>query len=903
MTSRPWLFLSALLTACAATDVGSVALGQTLEVNTASMSVARYRHTLTTLPNGKVLAVGGGGNGASTATAVCELYDPATATWSSTGALQTARMAHMAVLLPDGTVLVLGGVGASGFLASVERYSPATGTWAAMPPMPRSSPYSTATVLQDGRVVVIGSYSSTPGTAMLFNPTTNVWAQAGTTFIARYDQRATLLADGRVLVTGGAYTASEGNRAEIFDPATGSFAPTALSVGLKAAHRAVRLADGRVLTIADSAPRTEIYNPATNTWSTGPDMPDSSYDQAAIGLSDGSALVTGGAIASIKRFNNGVWSIVGHTAGERSAPSLALLSDGRVLIAGGYFTSWVCTSTGGCSGSPSSIASAELYTNSNASLAVYDSALRAPKCSGGLNECDSGGGLYGRSTLTSGATSNDAELNQPNTLGGTCADGAGGSFYTGSIQAIRVRSANGTALSSGQSVTVQVSVAGGYSSSTPAVVDVFVASDATAPSWQLKSSIALAAPARNGQEVSTTFTLPAGSLEAVRATLRTGGTAVSCSTGALDDHDDLAFVVGGAASDTTAPTVAFTSPTNGGTSTGTVTLSVSASDNVGVTRVDYYNGAALIGGSSSGPAFALIWGCPSGVLPLTAKATDAANNVGTATVTFTCDRVAPSVAITAPATGASVTGSVLITASASDNIAIGRVEFLINGTLVGTDTSAPYEYSWNTAGATGAQSLTARAFDTVGNVTTSASVSVTIGAGGPAGTVATYDATLRAPSCRVAGLSCDSDTLLVGRASVGPESNAPNTLGSTCADGTAGSFHSDESLDRLRVYRADGGPLKVGSVVTIEATVWAWAGYSSDHLDLYAAPNASSPVWSLVATLTPTKAGQGVLRATFTLPSGALQAIRGRFRYGGAASSCSTGSYDDHDDLAFAVAP
>jgi len=43
------------------------------------------------------------------------------------------------------------------------------------------------------------------------------------------------------------------------------------------------------------------------------------------------------------------------------------------------------------------------------------------------------------------------------------------------------------------------------------------------------------------------------------------------------------------------------------------------------------------------------------------------------------------------------------------------------------------------------------------------------------------------------------------------------------------------------------------------------------------------------------------LSTTYTLPTGALQAIRANFRYQGSASSCSTGAYDDHDDLVFAV--
>src|SRR6266853_245356 len=61
------------------------------------------------------------------------------------------------------------------------------------------------------------------------------------------------------------------------------------------------------------------------------------------------------------------------------------------------------------------------------------------------------------------------------------------------------------------------------------------------------------------------------------------------------------------------------------------------------------------------------------------------------------------------------------------------------------------------------------------------------------------------------------------------------------------------------------------------------------------------PSWVLIATITPAVAGAQTLSANYTLPSGSLQAVRAQFRYLGSASSCSTGAYDDHDDLIFAV--
>jgi leucyl aminopeptidase len=173
------------------------------------------------------------------------------------------------------------------------------------------------------------------------------------------------------------------------------------------------------------------------------------------------------------------------------------------------------------------------------------------------------------------------------------------------------------------------------------------------------------------------------------------------------------------------------------------------------------------------------------------------------------------------------------------------------------------------------------------------------GSAGPQ--VAAFDGTLQAPRCGVVGTSCDSGaSLLLGRGQLGPEPNAPNTINGSCADGTSGAFHSDESVDRLKVVSVDGTGFAAGKTVRIEATVWVW-GTADDRLDLYTSPGATSPTWTRLTTLAPAATGQQTLTATFTLPAGTLQAVRANFRYLGSAAACSTGTYDDHDDLAFAV--
>ncbi len=167
---------------------------------------------------------------------------------------------------------------------------------------------------------------------------------------------------------------------------------------------------------------------------------------------------------------------------------------------------------------------------------------------------------------------------------------------------------------------------------------------------------------------------------------------------------------------------------------------------------------------------------------------------------------------------------------------------------------------------------------------------------------AVYNAGLGAPACGIPGSSCDSTTLLVGRASLGPEPNQPNTLDG-CADGTSGTFHSDESNDRIVVTSLTSSDFTEGDTVRIDATVYAWSTGSSDALDLFYAANANSPSWVFIGTIVPPGGGAQTLSATYTLPTGTLQAVRANFRYTGAAGSCTTGGYDDHDDLVFAVNP
>jgi hypothetical protein len=172
---------------------------------------------------------------------------------------------------------------------------------------------------------------------------------------------------------------------------------------------------------------------------------------------------------------------------------------------------------------------------------------------------------------------------------------------------------------------------------------------------------------------------------------------------------------------------------------------------------------------------------------------------------------------------------------------------------------------------------------------------------------AAFDLALGAPRCDTVGAFCDSGGLIDGRSAlVGPEANASNTIHGSCADGTLGAYHVDESLDRLKVSAAKGGVLAAGGAVRIDATVWTFGG-DGDFLDLFFAPDATAPIWAPITTIAAPALPQPaalVLSATFTLPPTAiLPAIRANWRFGGSAAPCTAGLFDDRDDLVFALGP
>ena len=189
-------------------------------------------------------------------------------------------------------------------------------------------------------------------------------------------------------------------------------------------------------------------------------------------------------------------------------------------------------------------------------------------------------------------------------------------------------------------------------------------------------------------------------------------------------------------SDTSPPNVSIYAPANTSTVNGTIAISAQATDNVGVAGVQFRVGQTTLGAEDTTAPYGISWNTSAvadGTHTLTATARDAAGNQSSHSISVTVnnapptDTTPPSVSFIAPASGATVAGTVNASVAASDNVAVAGVQFKVDGANYGSErTSPPYAVSWNTADLpNGNHTLSAIARDTAGLATT-ADITVTV---------------------------------------------------------------------------------------------------------------------------------------------------------------------------------
>jgi hypothetical protein len=223
----------------------------------APMAVAHALHTATGVGEGdsyRVLVAGGQDiNFASTR--ACELYNPTTNTWATTGQLNEGRFEHTATLLPDGRVLVAGGYGDAGDpLATAETYAVGTGQWTLLSAV-MSTPrvLHAAALMQTGLVIVCGGQNVLgvyQASTDLFNPATNTWTVGGSMNTQRGFHTLTPLSSGNILAVagqnlGGFPTTLDSS--EVFNPDLRLWTTTATLEEGRTRHTATLMSSGEVL--------------------------------------------------------------------------------------------------------------------------------------------------------------------------------------------------------------------------------------------------------------------------------------------------------------------------------------------------------------------------------------------------------------------------------------------------------------------------------------------------------------------------------------------------------------------------------------------------------------------------------------------------------------------------------
>ena len=147
-------------------------------MRTSSMVRKTFANSATVLADGSVLFTGGFGMSRAKGGIVpgSEVFDPKSNEWRKAPDTVHGRMGHTITLLPDGRVITIGGSTAGGPVNSAEYMEPETWQWSEITPMSVKRSQHTATLLNDGRILVAGGSNET--TIEVYEPDTDEWTSS-----------------------------------------------------------------------------------------------------------------------------------------------------------------------------------------------------------------------------------------------------------------------------------------------------------------------------------------------------------------------------------------------------------------------------------------------------------------------------------------------------------------------------------------------------------------------------------------------------------------------------------------------------------------------------------------------------------------------------------------------------
>ncbi|MDA0174670.1 choice-of-anchor D domain-containing protein [Solirubrobacter taibaiensis] len=261
--------------------------------------------------------------------------------WSPAGTMSEPRTRHAAVQLDDGRVLVAGGTTASNApLTSADLFDPVTRTWSRAAPLAFGDHDLRLAKLGDGRVLAVGF----GGSVQVYDPRTNGWRRLAD--VAAFDAPVLVpLVNGKALLAGGFSSAA----ARLFDPATDTWSSGGTMPHEHNGAQAAPLPNGRVLVhggMGSSSPigDSSIYNATSNTWESAKNQGIARFAHGLAALGNGNVVAVGGYEDAFGQLTNvdvfdplsNTWTGGAPTLSERRDGSALSLANGRVMVLGGH---------------------------------------------------------------------------------------------------------------------------------------------------------------------------------------------------------------------------------------------------------------------------------------------------------------------------------------------------------------------------------------------------------------------------------------------------------------------------------------------------------------------------------------------------------------------------------------